>query len=402
MFLKNITKEKNINKAQLRDRINILLLNPGEKYNQLYSNFDIKDGITDFMEGIDKKIKIPTYALDTIHQKVGFKNYQIISDDDNISNIQNKRNSPKKMKYDDNNNKDSSFHNFIIKNNNKKSLKNNNYYINLNKNNIYDRLYNYGFYIKNKISIKKIRSEENFYKEMQKPKINLKSRNYILQRNNVRINKTFNDFQIEETFKPKINENSIRIVNKLKKEKKKKSKENKKYLNYSFNIDNNKNNISRNDLSNEYINLFNYNNNLKKKKNKNYRKTNSQRLINLYEKGLEHYKKIENEYNLKKEKDYKENYKTFKNNNDDFIIQYKNSNKMSNLYEKNIKWKNEIKEKINKKREKEMTKEMEEINKTMDLPGKKSYYKFKNDIDLIYAPKIKINSYALLKKKKNT
>lgn len=338
MFEKYIIKEKSGNKTKLNyeQENNILFLNPGEKFNKLYSNFEVRNSSLNFFDGIDNKIKIPSKALDKFHQNLGYKNYQIIEDNNdnfkyqnNIRNIKHQRN----RNIDDNFFNNSNSFNFIRNNKTNKIFKRNNYNLSLDENKIYDRLYNYGFYIKNKTIIKKIRNEEMFYKTMSKSKINTKSKQYIRNKNkyNLRLNKTQSDFHAEETFAPNINKNSIKIVNKLKKNKKMLNKKNN--LNYTLNnnISKNKITISKTNLSNDYKNLFNYNHNLIYKKDNTIRKSNSQRILNLYEKGVEHYKKIAHEYNLKKERDFKENYKTLNNNNDDFKIEYNNKKIIKNV-----------------------------------------------------------------------
>jgi len=419
MYKEFLSKEKKTNDINSKNEDGYkILLNPGEKFEKLYSNFYIEKGPDDFWLNMDYQIKIPSIMLEKIHRNVDFlKNYQIIDDiallklNDNTnykSNIKNKRrinnerNETKKYKT-------SLSYNNLIKTNNDSnySFMNNNYNINLDENSVYDRLYNQGFYIKNKKIIKRIRSEENFKMEMKNSKIQTYKNVtdiYINKSNNKnRHNRTVNYFKLEETFKPKINKNSIRIVKNLKKLKLNNGID--ISSNHSFNNDNNLMNIYKNYISKEYINLIKYNKNLKYKNGNNKtKKTNSQRIINLYKKGVEHYKKLQNDYNIKKEKDFKENYKTLKNNNDDFkiVYNYKIKNKKDKIYEKNIKWKRAIIIKNQKKKEIEEKKEINENKNIMNLTGKDFYEKFKNKRNIIFKVKEKINSYALLNKKNKT
>ena len=246
---------------------NIILENPKEKYNVLYSNFDIKNLSFDFLEKIDKKVIIPSNILSYLYHKLGYKNYQIMNNDEiiinqsyienNITEFYNKKDLNKTISFSLYKNKDK-----IL------CLKKYNHY-----NNIYDRLYNYGFYIKNKKIIKKI----NFEKGISNIKFNLK-RNIFLNNkyNRIRFNKNNNYFK-EETFKPIIDKNSIKISNRLKK---RKVKLNKKGKSFSFSISNKYNNIS-----DEYFNLINYKKNLNDSNNvKKNKKSISQRLFIPYKK----------------------------------------------------------------------------------------------------------------------
>ena len=274
---------------------NIILENPKEKYNELYSDFDIKNLSFDFLERIDKKMIIPSNILSYLYHKLGYKNYQLINNDEitinhtyignNITGFYNKSDLNKTISFSLNKNKDK-----IL------CLKKYNYY-----NNIYDRLYNYGFYIKNKKIIKKI----NFEKGLSNIKFNLK-RNIFLNNkyNRIRFNKN-NYYFKEETFKPIIDTNSIKISNRLKK---RKVKLNKKGKSFSFSISNKYNNIS-----DEYFNLINYKKNLNDSNNvKKNKKSISQRLFIPYKKD----KKKEKNGKLKKENNSIENQKYLNNIND--------------------------------------------------------------------------------------
>ena len=417
MYKEFLSKERKINDINLKnENKNQILLYPGERFEKLYSNFLIEKGPDDFWINMDYQIKIPSIMLEKIHQNVDFlKNYQIIDGIDILklnenanykSNMKNKRRINNKINESKKYKSSISYNNFIKSNNDSNcTFMNNNYNLNLDENSVYDRLYNQGFYIKNKKIIKRIRSEENFKMEMKNSKIhtykNITDIYKNKSNNKNRHNKTINYLKSEETFKPNINKNSIRIMKNLKKSKL--NKVNDVNSNHSFNNDSNLVHIHKNNnISKEYINLIKYNNNLKYKNgNIKVKKTNSQRIINLYKKGVEHYKKIQNDYNIKKEKDFKENYKTLKNNNDDFkiIYNYKIKNKNDKVYQKNIKWKREIIIRNQKKKEIEENKEINENKSIINLPGKDSYEKLKNKRNIIYKEKEKINSYVLLNKK---
>jgi hypothetical protein len=273
MFNKFLTKENTSKKPKLiRDENDIILLNPGEKYNKLYSNFEVKNDPRNFWESIDKKIKFDSNE----DIKLGYKNYRIIENDDIFkykTRIYNTRNKNiNKMIY-----KASSFNDFL---NNSNKINNKliyyNYNLNSRENNIYDRLYNYGFYIKNKIIINKLRKKDELSKSMNNIKMNSKSKNYLINKINknknskidknkrIKQNKSFNYIK-EETFKPKINKNSIKIARKIRKNKNELDKKNKS-LSTSFYDEKNKIDNVNNNTSYEYINLFKYKNNLKNEK----------------------------------------------------------------------------------------------------------------------------------------
>ena len=193
MFNKYIIKEKSLyNPKKSKRENNISILNPGEKYNKIYSNFEVKKGPFDYWEGIDKKIKVPSNTLDNFYHKLGFKNYQIIDNEDMLKNISYKENKNKTIFRISNENttKKSLSFNYQIKT---KKIKG----TNTNNNNIFERLYNYGFYIKNKIIIKRIKNEEILSKTMNKSKINSCSKKYLKNKNinnRIRLEKTYNFF----------------------------------------------------------------------------------------------------------------------------------------------------------------------------------------------------------------
>ena len=166
-----------------------------EKYNKLYSNFDVKEKQYDFWDTFNNKInnKIQeSNKLINIHHILEYKNYKIINDSDFPLN--NKTNYVNKNRYNPQKNKKG-------------------------RNKVYNRLYNRGFYVKNKMIINKIKDEENFSKTMSENSyMNPYSKKILLSKNNSSDNKTnkgMNYYKEDETFKPNINKNSIRIVKRL-------------------------------------------------------------------------------------------------------------------------------------------------------------------------------------------
>lgn len=356
---------------------NIILDNPKEKYNELYSDFDIKNLSFDFLERIDKKMIIPSNILSYLYHKLGYKNYQIINNDEitinqsyignNITEFYNKNDLNKTISFSLNKNKDKILY-----------LKKYNYY-----NNIYDRLYNYGFYIKNKKIIKKINSEQ----ELSNIKFNQK-RNIFLNNkyNRIRFNKN-NNYLEEETFKPIIDKNSIKISNRLKKRKNKLNKEGKSF---SFSFNNKYNNIS-----DEYFNLINYKKNLNDSNNvKINKKSIFQRLFIPYKKD----KKKEKNAKLKKENNSIGNHKCLNNIND---LKKIIKNKKININLNNNKKKDKFISSLNVKKRTELYKEKENKNVSLKIPVKTNFQKTKK-FKFNHTPKIKINTYVSLNKKKES
>ena len=384
-----------------------------EQYSKLYSNFDVKEKKYDFWGAINNKNnnkKDISNKLNKIHHLLNYKNYQIINDNDfsdgnktdnNLNNkmtdlyLKNNQNNNKKGR-----NKKKSF-NYPNKNSLKNSLSkkdNLTYELNLDENKVYNRLYNRGFYIKNKIIINKIKNDETFSKTMHEHCfIDPNSKRILLLKNNSsnnknikKYNKSLNYYNDDETFKPNINKNSIRIVKRLH-QNQKYFEEKKTPFEHSFNNDKKKINKIKYDIfRNNYINLYNYFNKCKYSNyNKNMNKSQSQRIISLHKRNIELYRIKSNEN---------------EKNNDQYNKVNKKPEKIKtyNIYENNKKWQKLRDEKIKKIKETKDKIELYENKKYLDLPGKQNYEKFKNLINKIFSPKEKENTYSLIQKKNNT
>ena len=374
-----------------------------EKYNKLYSNFDVKEKKYDFWDTITNKInnKIQeSNKLNNIHHFLEYKNYQIINDNDfssdnKIYNDKAIKNNPQK----NNNGRNKTLFNYFDKNKSMNSITKKDiftYELDLDENKVYNRLYNRGFYVKNKIIINKIKDQEDFSKTMSGHSyINPNSKKILLFRNNSnnnmihKINKSINYYKEDETFKPNINNNSIRIVKRLHIDHK--YLEEKKFpFEYSFNSDKTKINKIKYDIfRNNYKNLYNHFNNSKYSNfNKNMNKSQSQRIMSLHKRNLELYKNKNNE----SEKNNDETDKTNKKNE---------KIKIYNIYENNKKWEKLRDDKIKKIKEKKERNEIIENKKDLELPGKQNYEKYKNLIIKFFSPKEKPKTYALIQKKNN-
>ena len=377
-------------------------LNIEEKYNKLYSNFEVKERKYDCWESINNKInhkKNISNKLNKLHHLLDYKNYQIFDNNEfsfrncyNNNLIQNNTNKKgRNKKTIINLNKSPSMNSIPNK-------ENMTYELNLDPNKVYNRLYNRGFYVKNKIMVNKIKSDEIFSKSMSESNyINPYSAKILLFKKNIynnkikKMNKSMNYYKEDETFKPNLDKNSLRIANRL--QKRKNIYLNEKTINeISFNNDKKKINKIKYDIfRNKYINLFNYINKDKYSNyNKSFNKTPYQRVMNLHKRNIELYKNKKNEIE--------------KNNNDDDIITKKNNVKLGayKIYENNKKWQSNRDAKIKKFQTMKEKIELSENRKDLDLPGKLNYEKYKNLIIKVFSPKEKINKYSLIKKKNNT
>ena len=374
-----------------------------EKYNKLYSNFEVKERKNNFWESMNKKRNNKILALDNlnnVYHFLNYKNYQIMNNTDlafqnNINSENNNNNSPQIKK-----GRNKNIFNYFKKNNSENSLTKNNklsYEFTLDKTNVYNRLYNQGFFIQNKICINRIKNEESFSKSLpsyknfknQSQKLLLYKSNF--NKNKQHPNKSANYYKDDETFKPNINKNSIRIVERIQKNKIKKNDKQQKVLELSFNNDKNNINKMKYDIfKNNYKNLYNY---INKRKysyfNENLNKSQSQRILSLHKKNIENYRN-------------KNNNETEKNNNENIIVKNNEKFKAYNIYEKNKKWEKLRNEKIKNLKEIRQNIELFESMKELDLPGKQNYEKYKNLIIKVFSPKEKPNSYASLKRKNYT
>ena len=260
--------------------------------------------------------------------------------------------------------------------------------------NVEERLYNHGQYIKNKIEIQR-QMENSKIKNSAKPKIN-KTRNKtektetrlypnyqnnIDNNNNSNLNKTNNKSNEKNknkqnnksinniidinnfTYHPKLNKRSLILAKKmepssirLNKKRKIETEEDLKPKNYYINLYQHKKDNTPRKITE------------KKKDSKNKNKSIYDKMTNLYLRGIEQRQKKEkkiNENKIKKENEYKE-YSYMPNINK--VIPYysdknrikknlninvnnsKRENKKNNIYEKNFEWKkNIVKENIKKK-----------------------------------------------------
>ena len=388
-----------------------------EKYNKLYSNFEVKerkDNFWDIMYNKNNNINlmINKYKkLNSLNQLLNYKDYQIINNSDFSFDNKNNNN----IKYKNYNGKNNKFikqkkgrnrktFNYVNKNTSNDSFGGGEYSayeLNLDKNKVYNRLYNRGFYIKNKTIIKRIKNEEKFCHSMSDYKnFSNKSKQILANRNKFNnINKKHNQhnksltyYNEDETFKPNIDKNSIRIVKKLQKRKNNVS-EQKSFNFQSFYINEDKNNINKikyDIFKNNYKNLYNYFNNRKYSDfDEQINKIQPQRIISLHKRNIEYYNKNNNIDEIEK------------NNDENFeIIKHERINPIK-IYENNKKWEQLRNEKIKKMKLIKENMELYENRKELDLPGKQNYEKYKNLIIKVFSPKEKLKNYSLIQKKNN-
>jgi len=385
-----------------------------EKYNKLYSNFEVKERKHNFWDIMYSKsnnnnLMTNKYKkLKSLNQLLNYKDYQIINNSD--FSFENKNDNNKLNNNKDNNlikqkkGRNRKTFNYVTKNSSNDSFGNKNYSayeLNIDKNNVYNRLYNRGFYIKNKTIIERIKNEEKFSQSMSDYKnFSNKSKQILANKNkHNNINKHHNYhsksltyYNEDETFKPNIDKNSIRIVKKLQKKKNNGSKQ--KSFNFqSFSINEDKNNINKikyDIFKNNYKNLYNY---IKNRKYSDFdeqiNKTQSQRIISLHKRNIEYYNKNNNIDEIEKNND--ENLEIIKHQKINPIKIYENNKKWEQLRDEKIKKMKLIKENI----------ELNENRKELDLPGKQNYEKYKNLIIKIFSPKEKLKNYSLIQKKNN-
>ena len=378
-----------------------------ENYNELYSNFNVKERKNDFWDIINNKADYKnekTNKLNNIHHLLNYKNYQMIDNNDFSFENKNYNNSEEidyNLKFYSSKNKkgrNRKISNCLQKQSSMNSqLKKEHltYELDSIKYKVYNRLYNRGFYIKNKIIINKIKDEESFSNTISSHSfVNPKSKKILLFKNHSinlkknNFNRSDNYFNKEQTFKPNIDKNSIRIVNRLQK--------NQRYFKFIkstyekfFNNDEKKiDKINYDILKDNNKDIYN---NFHKSKYSNYNinKSLSQRTLDL------HYKNIE----LYKTKDI-ESEKNNEQNDENKKTKIKINN--YNIYEKNKKWRQLRDEKIKLEKEKRENLEIYENKKELFLPGNENYEKYKNLIIKIYSPKKKENTYSSMLKKNIT
>ena len=247
-----------------------------------------------------------------------------------------------------------------------------------------NRLYNYGFYIKNKLEKKRKEENDKIHKNMT-PKILNKSKDILrdayhfetrLYYNNNNNNNESNDNIYYKkrtlskdnlnTFKPKLNKNSLKIANKLEPasqrliKNKKRKNNNENYYNKCKEI---YNNIYNNNNNFNY-NFTNRSNSISPKNSKS--KESIKHCNELYNKGIENMQKKEKNYKQKlinKQEEYKKfSYKPNINKNSPLIeknITKKNSsvdnnnnnNKKTDIYTKQCEWKKKLQNENKRKKE---------------------------------------------------
>ena len=242
-----------------------------------------------------------------------------------------------------------------------------------------NRLYNYGFYIKNKLEKKRKEENDKIHKNMT-PKILNKSKDILRDAYHFETRLYYNNDSNDNiyykkrtlskdnlnTFKPKLNKNSLKIANKLEpssqrliKNKKRKNNNNNEYYNKCKEIYNN--------IYNNNNNNFNYTNRSNSISPKNSKSKESIKHCNeLYNKGIENMQKKEKNYKQKlmnKQEEYKKySFKPNINKNSPLIdknITKKNSsvdnnnlnNKKQDMYTKQCEWKKKLQNENKRKKE---------------------------------------------------
>ena len=312
-------------------------------FNILYPNFNMTKGPNDFWDILDDNTKDSSSIIDKLHRTIDYRiKYEL--------NIENDMNS------------------FFNKSTNN----------NLN-NSVYDRLYNQGFFMKNKLIIKRLRSMDNTLKTSKTTKISKNSLKYLKikksksTKSTKRSKKTKIYVNNEFTFQPKINSNLLKLMQNIPK-KNKTAYSSDFYKNSEFNIL--YENLNRYKSTFDIINL---------KKN-NYNKI-SNRILYLYEEGLNHIKKAQQDYLENQKKIEREMYKTNKDNTNKILSK-------SFAWDKNSE---EYKSKIAKIIERN-TNFQKTKNKSEDkLFDKKTFNKSRNKKIIIHKHS-KANSYVALQK----
>ena len=279
-----------------------------------------------------------------------------------------------------------------------------------------NRLYNYGYYIKNKLNEKRKLEEEKIKRQMT-PKILSRSKEinrdpkfeerlYYAEKNDTNdciynrrraLSREYlnynNDNKSRFTYRPKINKKSLLIASKLEPST---LRINRKKTNYS-NYEEDKNIIDY------YTNLFKDKSTYKRKLNHNISPScGNEKSNELYLKGMQDIKRKEQTYNEnlhKKEEEYK-NYSfrpKISRNNSIGGLKIKNNNKVNNndIYKKNKEWKKKLEnENLNKK------KKYDEIeNKKYTFKPEINHLNMENDIPFIMKNIQQMNDYVNKRRK---
>ena len=292
------------------------------------------------------------------------------------------------------------------------------------------RLYSYGFYLKNKLENQR-RVQENILKKLMRPKIISKTQNnttkdiiiserlylnHKKKKNNKEKNCNSNNSN-NFSYHPKINKKSLLIAQKLEPSFVRLNKNNKikniieqdpqKYYLNIYEVSSLDNNTTQ-DI-NQGIFSFKNNNN---SKNKNNNKNIIKKINNLYLREIEKKKKKQKLYNenqRKKGEEYKKfsfkpylrynNINLFKMNSKINYIKKKKINKLNkfknNIYKKQFEWKKKIESKIIKKKEKKE----ESITKLCTFRPELSIYNYKNNNKYINKIIDQMNEYVVKRRK---
>ena len=293
------------------------------------------------------------------------------------------------------------------------------------------RLYSYGFYLKNKLENQR-RVQENILKKLMRPKIISKTQNNttkdIIISERLYLNHKKKKNKKEKncnsnnsnnfSYHPKINKKSLLIAQKLEPSFVRLNKNNKikniieqdpqKYYLNIYEVSSLDNNTTQ-DINQG---IFSFKNNNNNSKNKNNNKNIFEKMNNLYLRGIEERQKKQKLYNenqRKKGEEYKKfsfkpylrynNINSFKMNSKINYIKKKKINKLNkfknNIYKKQFEWKKKIESKIIKKKEKKE----ESITKLCTFRPELSIYNYKNNNKYINKIIDQMNEYVVKRRK---
>ncbi len=281
-------------------------------------------------------------------------------------------------------------------------------------NNSGERLYNYGFYIKNKLERKRQEEQKKMLRQMT-PKISLRSKSLnkdtpvaerLYYKNSNSPNKRrcskenlkYNQY----TYKPHINANSLKIAKNLEPTSERLFKKKKKSGDRSEKTDgsNHQNNFSFYTVNSPYYKIGlnkSFNNNFSKspKRNISFEKSNE-----LYMKGMEHKLKIDKIYKEHKEKEEEEyknySYKPIINTTSPILLKNqkvllgKQDKSNEAIYKKNCEWKKKLENENKKKKEK-----LDKIKqKDYTFKPEISHLNLQNDENFIMKNLAQMNEYV--------
>ena len=357
-------KKRQLNNSQSSSNIRI------EQFNNIYSNFIIEN-----------------------------KNYQknnniLLKTSSNNHTLKNTINTIKKTT------SETSYSGRTLKNISKsKNLNNSNSNLNINiPNDSGKRLYNYGFYLKNKLEKRRKKEEEKINSEITPKMMNGIPNNNYNNNSNISENlkkKERNLYNSQYTYRPILNKNSLKIAKNLgssterlirKKKKNSLNKENKNYYNNIY-IDSSRSKSNSTSPS-------------------NYNKNQIKKCTDLYNKGVEQILKREKVYKeskLRKEEEYKKySFKPKLNsyskeiNNTNHLFSKSNSkgksnNKINDIYKKQRDWKKKL-DNINlKKKEEKYNEEIKDCTFKPEI----SHLNIQNEEKFILKNLQQMNDYVI-------